>query len=70
MMSTLKALVQPFMQNGGTISMIMELYRTQDPASLQRKFEAFEEQIAQQNAAQAKAASEEAAAARATGGSF
>jgi hypothetical protein len=58
MMSTLKSLVQPFMQNGGTISMIMELYRTQDPASLQRKFEAFEEQIQQQNAAQAKAVEE------------
>jgi len=48
MMNTLKSLVQPFMQNGGVISMVMELYRTQDPASLQRKFEAFEEQIQQQ----------------------
>ena len=48
MMATLKALVQPFMQNSGTLSMVMELYRTQDPASLQRKFEAFEEQIQQQ----------------------
>ncbi len=48
MMNTLKALVQPFMQNGGTLSMVMELYRTQDPAALQRKFEAFEEQIQQQ----------------------
>jgi len=56
MMNTLKALVQPFMQNGGVLSMVMELYRTQDPASLQRKFEAFEEQIAQQTAAMQKAA--------------
>lgn len=48
MMATLKALVQPFMQNGGTLSMVMELYRTQDPAALQRKFEAFEEQLQQQ----------------------
>jgi hypothetical protein len=48
MMNTLKSLVQPFMQNGGVISMVMELYRTQDPAALQRKFEAFEEQIQQQ----------------------
>lgn len=64
MMNTLKSLVQPFMQNGGTLSMVMELYRTQDPAALQRKYEAFEEQLQQQQAAQAKAASEEAAAAR------
>ena len=49
MMNTIKSLVQPFMQNGGTLSMVMELYRTTDPASLQRKFEAFEEQIQQQN---------------------
>ena len=28
--------------------MVMELYRTQDSASLQRKFEAFEEQLQQQ----------------------
>lgn len=48
MMATLKALVQPFMQNGGTLSMVMELYRTHDPAALQRKFEAFEEQLQQQ----------------------
>jgi hypothetical protein len=48
MMSTLKSLVQPFMQNNGTLSMVMELYRTTDPAALQRKFEAFEEQMQQQ----------------------
>jgi hypothetical protein len=48
MMNTLKSLTQPFMQNGGTLSMVMELYRTQDPAALQRKFEAFEEQLQQQ----------------------
>jgi hypothetical protein len=51
MMNTIKSLVQPFMQNQGTLSMVMELYRTQDPAALQRKFEAFEEQIQQQTAA-------------------
>jgi hypothetical protein len=48
MMQTLKSLVQPFMQNQGTLSMVMELYRTNDPAALQRKFEAFEEQLQQQ----------------------
>jgi len=56
MMNTIKSLVQPFMQNGGNLSMVMELYRTQDPASLQRKFEAFEEQVRQQNEAIQKAA--------------
>jgi hypothetical protein len=56
MMNTIKSLVQPFMQNGGNLSMVMELYRTQDPAALQRKFEAFEEQVRQQNAEQAKMA--------------
>jgi hypothetical protein len=56
MMNTLKSLVQPFMQNQGTLSMVMELYRTQDPAALQRKFEAFEEQIQQQTAAVQQAA--------------
>jgi hypothetical protein len=55
MMSTLKALVQPFMQNGGTLSMVMELYRTQDPAALQRKLEAFEEQVQQNNMKQQEA---------------
>lgn len=48
MMNTLKSLVQPFMQNQGVLSMVMELYRTQDPAALQRKLEAFEEQLMQQ----------------------
>uniref|UniRef100_A0A6M3JZQ4 Putative structural protein n=1 Tax=viral metagenome TaxID=1070528 RepID=A0A6M3JZQ4_9ZZZZ len=55
MMNTLKSLVQPFMQNQGTLSMVIELYRTQDPAALQRKFEAFEEQIQQQIAKQQEA---------------
>lgn len=55
MMATLKGLVQPFMQNQGTLSMVMELYRTQDPAALQRKLEAFEEQLLQQQQAQQQA---------------
>jgi hypothetical protein len=54
MMNTIKSLVQPFMQNGGNLSMVMDLYRTQDPAALQRKFEAFEDQIRQQNLEQSK----------------
>jgi hypothetical protein len=48
MMQQLQALSQAFMQNGGTLSMVAELYRTKDPASLQRKLEAFEEQLNRQ----------------------
>ena len=61
MMQTLRTLVQPFIQNGGSMSMVMELYRTQDSASLQRKFESFEEQIQQQQqqAEEAKRRAEE-----------
>ena len=59
MMQALRGLIQPFMQNGGNMSMVMELYRTQDSASLQRKFEAFEEQI-QQQAQQAEQARQKA----------
>jgi hypothetical protein len=61
MMNTLKSLVQPFMQNAGTISMVMELYRTQDPAALQRKFEAFEDQIRQEQSAAQRATLEQQA---------
>ena len=46
------------MQNGGTFSMIMELYRAQDPATLQRKFEAFEEKLQQQQSEAQNAANE------------
>jgi hypothetical protein len=59
MMNTLRSLVQPFMQNGGMMSMVMELYRTSDPAALQRKLEAFEEQIQQQQQQQVQAQQEQ-----------
>jgi len=62
MMQTLKGLAQPFLQNGGTFSMVMELYRSQDLASLQRKFEAFEEQLQQQQQAAQQSAQETAQA--------
>jgi len=48
MMQTLKSLAQPFLQNGGSLSMVMDLYRTKDPASLQRKLERYEQEIKQQ----------------------
>jgi len=54
MMQHLQSLTQPFMQNGGTFSMIMDLFRTKDPASLQRKFETYEEEIQKRQEAQAK----------------
>jgi hypothetical protein len=50
MMNTLKSLVQPFLQNGGSLSMVMDLYRTKDPASLQRKLERFEQEVVQREA--------------------
>lgn len=55
MFNTLKQMVQPFIQNGGSLSMVMELYRTQDPAALQRKYEAFEEQIRAEQRAEREA---------------
>jgi hypothetical protein len=68
MLQTLKTLAQPFMQNGGSFSMIMELYRAQDVATLQRKFEAFEEQVREEqmrSQEQAVQAQREATAAQA-----
>lgn len=56
MMQTLRSLAQPFMQSGGTLSMVAELYRTKDPASLQRKLEYFEEQLHQRNMEQSQEA--------------
>ena len=44
-MQALQSLSQAFVQNGGTLSMVAELYRTKDPTSLQRKLEAFEENL-------------------------
>ena len=42
MLNTLKSLAQPFMQNGGSMSMVMEIWRTKDPTTLQRKIETYE----------------------------
>lgn len=44
MMSALKSLSQPFLQNGGSMSIVADLYRTTDPQSLQRKIESYEQQ--------------------------
>lgn len=48
MVQQLKALTQPFMQNGGSMSIIMDIFRTKDPASLQRKIERYEKQMQEQ----------------------
>lgn len=47
MMNMLKSLIPPFMQNGGPLSIVMDLYRTKNPASLQKKIEAYEEEVKQ-----------------------
>lgn len=53
MMQALKQLAQPFLQNGGNLSIVADLYRTTDPQSLQRKIERYEQQQAD-NAKQAQ----------------
>jgi len=45
MFQNLRQLAQAFMQNGGTLSMVANLYNTTDPVSLQRKLEQFEGQL-------------------------
>lgn len=55
MMQTLRSLAQPLIQNGGTISMVMDLYRTKDPALLQRKMETYEQEIKEELAKQREA---------------
>lgn len=52
-LQALRQMIQPFMQNGGTISMAAELLRNNDPANLQRKLEFFENEM-QQNAQAAR----------------
>lgn len=48
MMGALKSLIPPFMQNGGPLSIVMDLYRTKNPASLQKKIESYEDEMKQQ----------------------
>jgi len=43
MMNDIKQLAQPFMQNDGTMSAIIDIFMTKDPASLKRKMEQYEE---------------------------
>jgi hypothetical protein len=64
MIQQLKALTQPFLQNGGSMSIIMDIFRTKDPSSLQRKIERYEKQI-QEQAQQAQQAENEAMEAQA-----
>jgi len=47
MMATLKSISQSFAQKGGALSVVMSLFRTKDPASLQRKLEAYEAEQAE-----------------------
>jgi len=43
MMNDIKQLAQPFMQNDGSMSAIIDIFMTKDPASLKRKMEQYEE---------------------------
>lgn len=45
MVRSLQSLSQAFLQNGGSMAIVADLYRTTDPQSLQRKIEAYEQQI-------------------------
>jgi len=45
MMQQLKSLAQPFLQNGGSLSIVADLYRTKDPSSFQRKLAIYEEEM-------------------------
>lgn len=50
MMNDIKALAQPFMQNDGAMSAIIDIYQTKDPSSLKRKMEQYEEDIQRRQA--------------------
>ena len=58
MMQSLKSLSQAFLQNGGSMSVVADLYRTKNPASFQRKLEQYEEQMRQAESQQAQAEQE------------
>lgn len=45
MMQQLKSLAQPFLQNGGSLSIVADLYRTKDPSSFQKKLAMYEEEM-------------------------
>lgn len=45
MMNDMKTLSQSYMQNGGSMSAIIDIYQTKDPSSLKRKLEQYEEEV-------------------------
>jgi multidrug efflux pump subunit AcrA (membrane-fusion protein) len=47
-MNELKSLSQAYMQNGGGMSSIMDIFMTKDPDSLKRKIQQYEEEMQQQ----------------------
>ena len=47
MMQALKGSINQFVQSGGGLDVVMELYRTKDPASLQRKLETYYKELKQ-----------------------
>jgi len=64
LLEQMRGLAQPMLQNGATMSMVAELYRTKDIGSLQKKIEQFEQELREQAEAAQQAAMEAEAAAR------
>jgi hypothetical protein len=62
LLQQIRGLAQHLIQNGGSMSMVVDLYRTKDIGSLQRKIEMYEQEI-QERAEQAQKAEQEALAA-------
>ncbi len=62
MVNTLKSLAQPLVQNGAPLSMIAEIYKTKDPASLQRKIEDYEQKLQERQQRQLEAEQQQAQA--------
>lgn len=60
----MRALAQPLLQNGGSLAMVAELYRTKDIVSLQKKIEQYEQEIRERMEAAQQAQSEAEQAAR------
>lgn len=58
MMNDIKGLSEFFMQNGGSISAIMDIYSTKDPMSLKRKMQQYEEELKQEQQEERKAQQE------------
>jgi hypothetical protein len=59
MIRSLKSLAGTFLQNNGSLSIVADLYRTKNPADLQRKIQKYEQGLQEQAAQQAQAEREQ-----------